>query len=66
VTGLLVDPTDHEAVAHAIAELLLDRDRAEGLGRAGLERAQRFAWPSVAAQVEDLLLELAARGRGGG
>src|SRR5262249_46456373 len=35
VTGLLVDPTDHVAVAEAVTSLLLDRERAEALGRAG-------------------------------
>src|SRR4051812_16563985 len=42
-TGLLVDPTDHVAVAEAIAGLLGDRDRAATLGRAGRERAHDFA-----------------------
>jgi phosphatidylinositol alpha-1,6-mannosyltransferase len=58
-TGLLVDPTDPEAVAAALAELLLDRQLRETLGRAGAERAREFAWPTVARRVEDLLLEVA-------
>jgi glycosyltransferase involved in cell wall biosynthesis len=56
---LLVDPTEHVDVADALVRLLVDRDLAERLGRAGRERARRFSWPSVAAQVEELLLELA-------
>jgi phosphatidylinositol alpha-1,6-mannosyltransferase len=59
-TGLLVDPGDHVAVADAVSELLLDRDRAEAFGRAGARRAREFAWPRVARRVEDLLLELPA------
>jgi phosphatidylinositol alpha-1,6-mannosyltransferase len=58
-TGLLADPTDPEAVAIAVAGLLLDRDRAAALGRAGAARARAFAWERIARRVEDLLLELA-------
>ncbi len=56
-SGLLVDPADPQAVAEAIATLLLDRELARRLGSAGAERAQRFAWPVIAARVEALLLE---------
>ena len=59
-TGLLVDPTDHVAVADAIADLLLDPQRAEALGRAGRERAERFNWPRIAREVEEVLLGVAA------
>jgi phosphatidylinositol alpha-1,6-mannosyltransferase len=62
-TGILVDPTDHVAVADAIAALLLDSRRAEALGRAGAERAKEFAWPKIAARVEDVLLEVAGESR---
>lgn len=57
-TGVLVDPNDHVAVADAIADLLLDPERAWRLGRAGAARAQSFAWPLMAARVEDVILEL--------
>lgn len=60
-TGVLVDPEDPAAVATAIADLLLDRDRAEALGRRGRERAREYAWPLVARQVERVVLELADR-----
>jgi phosphatidylinositol alpha-1,6-mannosyltransferase len=55
-TGLLVDPTSPTAVADAVLELLLDRRKADALGRAGAARAADFAWPKVAARVEDVLL----------
>jgi phosphatidylinositol alpha-1,6-mannosyltransferase len=55
-TGLLVDPTDPSAVADAVSDLLLDRPKAEALGRAGAARATDFAWPKIAARVEDLLI----------
>jgi phosphatidyl-myo-inositol dimannoside synthase len=60
VTGLLVDPEDPHAVAGAITELLLDRRRAEALGRAGAARAADFAWPVVTRRIEVLLGELAS------
>jgi phosphatidyl-myo-inositol dimannoside synthase len=58
-TGLLVDPTDHVAVADALTTLLASRETAERLGRAGAERAREFAWPTIARRVEDVLLEVA-------
>jgi phosphatidyl-myo-inositol dimannoside synthase len=61
VTGLLVDPTDHLAVANALTNLLLDHERAESLGRAGELRAQALAWPKVAQRVEGLLHQVAVR-----
>lgn len=52
VTGLLVDPTDHHAVATALIALLEDRPRRERMAAAGANRARRFAWPQVAAELE--------------
>lgn len=60
-TGVLVDPTDHVALAGAITALLLDPERARALGAAGARRAREFAWPTVARRVEDLLLGLLDR-----
>jgi len=56
-TGLLVDPTDPVAVGEAITRLLLDKELARRLGRAGAERAQSFAWPVIVKRVEAVLLE---------
>jgi phosphatidylinositol alpha-1,6-mannosyltransferase len=56
-TGLLVDPTDPKAVADAIVRLLLDRELARALGRAGAERARSLAWPLIAERVEGVLFE---------
>jgi len=59
-TGVLVDdPGDHRAVGDAIAELLLDRERAETLGRGGMERARSLAWPLVVRRIEEILLAVA-------
>jgi phosphatidylinositol alpha-1,6-mannosyltransferase len=60
-SGLLVDPGDAEAVGEAITRLLLDEELRLGLGRAGAQRAQGFAWPVIAARVQDVLLEQVGR-----
>jgi phosphatidyl-myo-inositol dimannoside synthase len=56
-TGLLVDPTDHLAVAAAATRLLGDRELAQRLGRAGSARARELAWPRICQRVEAVLLE---------
>jgi phosphatidylinositol alpha-1,6-mannosyltransferase len=62
-TGLLVDPTDPAAVAGAITRLMLDRDLAARLGRAGAERAASLTWPLTARRVQEVLLgEIERRG----
>jgi phosphatidylinositol alpha-1,6-mannosyltransferase len=60
-SGLLVDPADPHEVAEAITRLLLDRELARRLGRAGAKRAQGFAWPVIVRRVEAVLLETLAR-----
>lgn len=59
VTGLLVDPTDHLAVADAITGLLIDRDRSRAFGLAGSIRAQQFSWTRTADRFEGLLRQVA-------
>jgi phosphatidylinositol alpha-1,6-mannosyltransferase len=59
-TGLLVDPTDHLALAGAATELLSDPPRAQAMGAAGRAYAERHAWPLIAARVEALLRRVAA------
>jgi len=54
-SGLLVDPTDHVAVAEAITRLLLDRELAQRLGGAAAERARGFAWPVICERVGTVL-----------
>ena len=60
-TGLLVEPLDHVALADALTGLLTDRERAERLGAAGRSRAWEFAWPRIAARVEDVLRSIAGK-----
>ena len=47
LTGSLVDPDDHTAMADAIVELLRDRKAAELIGRAGHAAAARTLSPSA-------------------
>jgi len=64
-TGLLIDPTDHLAVAGAAIELLGDPQRAQEMGAAARRKAEGNSWPKVAARVEEVLREVVSR-RGGG
>jgi phosphatidylinositol alpha-mannosyltransferase len=64
VDGVLVPRGDATAVAGALRDLALDPARRRALGAAARERAGRFAWPTIAAEVavayEDAI-EVAAR-----
>lgn len=60
-TGLLVDPTDHVAVAEAITRLLIEPERAEALARSGRKRAEEMTWPHIADALESVMLPLAGR-----
>ncbi len=62
-TGLLVDPTDHVAVADGLSRLLEEPSFAAELGVAGAARAARFAWPEVAGRIERLTVSLVRNGR---
>ena len=63
-TGVLVDPSDHVAVAEAVTALLLDDQRADALGQQGAARARaQFSWPTIAARVEAVLLSLCPEAR---
>lgn len=49
-TGLLVPGEDVEALAQAVTHLAADPGLRLRLGQAGRERAQQFAWPTIADQ----------------
>ena len=51
--GILVDPTDVEAIAEALARVTGDGALAQQLGSAGLERASRYTWKATAALTAD-------------
>jgi phosphatidylinositol alpha-1,6-mannosyltransferase len=61
-TGLLVDPTDPNAVAAALTKVLSDPDLASRLGKAGRKHAEEHAWPRIAARVEALVETVRAGG----
>ena len=58
--ALLFDPLDVEAIAVSVRRILEDRELAERLRAAGLERAQRFSWEETA-QPDARLLPQGAR-----
>ena len=53
IDGQLVPPGDPLALAEALRQLALDGRRRERMALAARERAGRFAWPHVAAEVLD-------------
>ncbi len=56
-TGILVDPSDHVALATAAAELLGNPALAARLGANGARRARELSWPRICERVEATLLE---------
>ena len=63
-TGLLVQPGDPAALAHAVSALVRDTKRAAEMGRLGRARAEaEFGWASVAAQTAALYQEMAGQSR---
>ncbi|MDQ3781273.1 MAG: glycosyltransferase [Chloroflexota bacterium] len=58
-SGLLVPPNDPEALAEAVALLLLDSGCRRALASGALTTAERFAWPSVAASIMHVYQRLA-------
>jgi phosphatidylinositol alpha-mannosyltransferase len=52
IDGVLTPPGDEHALAGALVSLLQDRARLESMGAAGRERAARYSWKVVAAEVE--------------
>ncbi len=54
IDGLLVAPGDALALAEALRELALDPARREAMAMAARERAERFSWTRVAAEVVEV------------
>jgi glycosyltransferase involved in cell wall biosynthesis len=59
--ALLVPPTDDEALAAAIVQLLTDTASRNRLREAGRQRARQFRWEQCAAQTVDLYLHVLAQ-----
>ena len=55
--GVLVPPADPQRLAEELQWLYLQPRRREAMGRAARDSARRYAWPRVAAQVEEVYSE---------
>ena len=60
-TGFLVDSRDPLAFAHALSDLLSDRNLAERMGRAAAQRARSYTWSVAAHRLRRLYAVLTAR-----
>jgi phosphatidyl-myo-inositol dimannoside synthase len=61
VSGLLVDPHNHVAVADALTRLLVDTALHRRIADAGPAWADRFGWEGIAARVREILVAVVAR-----
>ena len=59
--GLLVDPTDVDAIAAGLIGLLADPSARDAYMRDGLRRAAQFTWDAAARQLLSIYGEMAAR-----
>ncbi|HKZ82773.1 MAG TPA: glycosyltransferase family 1 protein [Anaerolineae bacterium] len=59
--GLLVDPTDVDAIAAGLIGLLRDPSARDAYMRDGLRRASKFTWDAAARQLLSIYGEMAAR-----
>jgi phosphatidylinositol alpha-mannosyltransferase len=59
--GLLVPVGDAVALGESLRDLALDPDRRARMARSARERAQRFAWPQVTAEVMEVYDEALAQ-----
>lgn len=62
--GLLVHPTDVDALTTALDRVTTDPGLAVDLARAGLERARRFTWAAAAVRVRQAYADAVERQRG--
>jgi len=61
--GILVDPTDTEAIAEALSRLLSDPRERERLREKGLQRAKKFSWEQMARETVKIYREALAERR---
>ncbi len=64
--GVLVPRSDATALAEALRELWLEPDRRRRMGEEAARRAERFAWPQVAAEVLEAYEDAGAVGQAEG
>ena len=58
IDGILVPPSEPEALSSALVSILTDEPRRQTLAAAGLARAQEYAWPKVALRTLEFYREL--------
>ncbi len=58
--ALLVDPTDPDEIAEAVAQLLTDDELHARTGAAGLDRSKRYSWERCATETLEVLERVAA------
>ena len=61
--GILLDANDVDGYAAAMERIVRDDEWAQAQGRAGLERARAFTWPSTAARLRQAYVDAVARRR---
>jgi phosphatidyl-myo-inositol alpha-mannosyltransferase len=54
VDGILVPPADPQRLAEELQGLYVEPERRQHMGKAARESARRYAWPNVAAEVEEV------------
>jgi phosphatidylinositol alpha-mannosyltransferase len=64
VDGILVPPTEPDALSSALVSVLTDESRRLTLAAAGLRRAQEYAWPKIAVRTLEFYRELLRAGAG--
>ncbi|MHA1608304.1 MAG: glycosyltransferase family 4 protein [Candidatus Freyarchaeota archaeon] len=58
-TGILVEPGNWKALAHAAAKVLEDRELRERMGRNGRRRVEKlYTWEKVARELEEVYMEV--------
>ncbi|MCL5257191.1 MAG: glycosyltransferase family 4 protein [Chloroflexi bacterium] len=62
--GMLVEPTDTDAMASAMAKIVYDDGLREELRQRGLERAREFSWERTARQTIDIYRSILSGRRG--
>jgi starch synthase len=60
-TGILVPPSDPDALAAALNDVVADPAKATAMGKAGRQRVEdQFSWAAVARKTEELYAEVIA------
>jgi glycosyltransferase involved in cell wall biosynthesis len=68
VSGILVDPSDPDAIADALERVMLDLQLAQRLAEGGRRRARELQWDAVVERHRGLIADVLAappRGRAG-